>query len=104
MKIKSLVLFLSLVLFGACTQKQSFMNDNNTPKGVAQARALWTEADGSQDEFEQLVADYLCQTDSERFALYESLRRLRYGIRKTVHKRILTSLYMIIIARQTAND
>ena len=76
MKIKPLVLFLSLVLFGACTQKQSFMNDPNTPKGVAQARALWTEADGSQAEFEQLVADYLCQTDSEKLALFESLSRI----------------------------
>ena len=76
MKIKPLVLFLSLVLFGACTQKQSFMNDPNTPKGVAQARALWTEADGSQAEFEQLVADYLCKTDSEKLALFESLSRI----------------------------
>ena len=76
MKIKPLVLFLSLVLFGACTQKQSFMNDPNTPKGVVQARALWTEADGSQAEFEQLVADYLCKNDSEKLALFESLSRI----------------------------
>ena len=42
MKIKPLVLFLSLALFGACTQKQSFMNDTDTPKGVAQGHARWT--------------------------------------------------------------
>ena len=75
MKIKSLVLFLSLALFGACTQKQSFMNDNNTPKGVAQARALWTEQDGTQADFDQLVSDYYCETDSERLALFESISR-----------------------------
>lgn len=76
MKNKSLVLFLSLALFGACTQKQSFMNDNNTPRGVAQARALWTEADGTQAEFEQFVQDYTCQSDSERVQLFESLSRI----------------------------
>ena len=48
----------------------------SAPRGVQQAAALWTAQDGSQADFDQLVADYYCQTDSERLALYESLSRI----------------------------
>ena len=48
----------------------------NQPRGVEQAAALWTAQDGSQQEFEQLVNDYYCTTDSARQALYESLNRI----------------------------
>ncbi len=48
----------------------------NQPRGVEQAAALWTARDGSQQEFEQLVNDYYCTTDSARQALYESLSRI----------------------------
>ena len=48
----------------------------NQPRGVEQAAALWTAQDGSQQEFEQLVNDYYCTTDSARQALYESLSRI----------------------------
>ena len=51
-------------------------SEQSVPRGVEQARALWTEQDGSEAEFEQLVADYYCQTDSERLALFESLSRI----------------------------
>ena len=45
------------------------------PRGVKQAAALWTPQDGTLEEFDQLVNDYYCQTDSERLALFESLSR-----------------------------
>ena len=48
----------------------------NQPRGVEQAATLWTAQDGSQQEFEQLVNDYYCTTDSARQALYESLSRI----------------------------
>ena len=48
----------------------------SAPRGVQQAAALWTAQDGSQADFDQLVADYYCQTDSERLALFESLSRI----------------------------
>ena len=48
----------------------------NQPRGVEQAAELWTAQDGSQQEFEQLVNDYYCTTDSARQALYESLSRI----------------------------
>ena len=51
-------------------------NSMNQPRGVEQAAALWTARDGSQQEFEQLVNDYYCTTDSARQALYESLSRI----------------------------
>ena len=60
--------------------EQSFQMDKKSyesaPRGVQQAAALWTAQDGSQADFDQLVADYYCQTDSERLALYESLSRI----------------------------
>ena len=48
----------------------------SAPRGVQQAAALWTAEDGSQADFDQLVADYYCQTDSERLSLFESLSRI----------------------------
>ena len=60
--------------------EQSFQMDKKSyesaPRGVQQAAALWTAQDGSQADFDQLVANYYCQTDSERLALYESLSRI----------------------------
>ncbi len=60
--------------------EQSFQMDKKSyesaPRSVQQAAALWTAQDGSQADFDQLVADYYCQTDSERLALYESLSRI----------------------------
>ena len=60
--------------------EQSFQMDKkpyeSAPRGVQQAAALWRAEDGSQADFDQLVADYYCQTDSERLALFESLSRI----------------------------
>lgn len=69
-------LFLGLIMLASCTQKMPISSDKSAPLGVQQAAALWTEKDGTQAEFKQLVADHLCQTDSERYALFESLSRI----------------------------
>jgi len=45
-------------------------------RGIAQAAVLWTEQDGTQEEFDRLVEDYFCKTDSERQVLFESLSRI----------------------------
>lgn len=74
MKFKTL--FLGFLVLAACTKQQSMKTDPSMPLGVQQAAALWTEQDGTQADFEQLVADYYCQTDSERLALFESLSRI----------------------------
>ena len=73
-------LLLGCMLFAACTQKSPMKSEQSVPRGVEQARALWTEQDGSEAEFEQLVADYYCQTDSERLALFNSLSRILENI------------------------
>ena len=70
---KGKYLILGCMLLAACTQKSPMKSGENAPLGVQQAWALWTEQDGSRAEFEQLVEDYYCQTDSERQALFESL-------------------------------
>ena len=74
MKFKTL--FLGFLVLAACTKQESMKTDPSMPFGVQQAASLWTEQDGSQADFEQLVADYYCQTDSERLALFESLSRI----------------------------
>ncbi|MBR6492318.1 MAG: hypothetical protein IKT13_00085, partial [Paludibacteraceae bacterium] len=43
---------------------------------MEQAWALWTEEDGSEADFCRLVEEHLCQTDSERVVLFESLSRV----------------------------
>ena len=45
-------------------------------RGVEQAAALWTEADGSAEEFRVFVEENLCKSDSERLVLFESLSRI----------------------------
>ena len=74
MKIK--VFLLSVVMLASCTSKMPVELDETVSRGVSQAHALWTETDGTQAEFEQLVKDYYCETDSERLALYQSLSRI----------------------------
>ena len=63
-------------MLAACSSKTSMKSDKSAPLGVQQAAALWTAEDGSQAEFDQLVADYYCTTDSARQALFESLSRI----------------------------
>ena len=67
---------LGCIMFAACTPKSPIKSEENTPLGVQQAWALWTNEDGSQEEFEQLVESYYCQNDSERQVLFESLSRI----------------------------
>ena len=67
---------LGCIMFAACTQKSPIKSEENTPLGVQQAWTLWTNEDGSQEEFEQLVETYYCQNDSERQVLFESLSRI----------------------------
>lgn len=74
MKVK--YLFLGIIMLASCGQKSPVSTDKNAPLGVQQAAALWTEQDGSQQDFDQLVDQYLCQTDSERIVLFESLSRI----------------------------
>ena len=74
MKVKYLIL--GFIMLASCTQKMSMESEENAPRGVQQAAALWTEQDGTKAEFDQLVADYLCQTDEEKQALFESLSRI----------------------------
>ena len=73
---KSKYLILGFVMMVSCTAKSPMKSDESAPKGIQQAAALWTEEDGSQADFDQMVADYYCQTDSERLVLFESLSRI----------------------------
>ena len=63
-------------MLAACSSKTSMKSYESAPLGVQQAAALWTAEDGSQEVFDQLVADYYCTTDSARQALFESLSRI----------------------------
>ena len=74
MKIK--VFLLSVVMLASCTSKMPMETDETVSRGVTQAASLWTDEDGTQEDFEQLVKDYYCETDSERLALYQSLSRI----------------------------
>ena len=85
MKVQHFIL--GCMILASCTQKSpvslpqkgaihSVSTEENAPLGVQQAAALWTEQDGSQADFDQLVADYYCTSDSERLALFESLSRI----------------------------
>jgi len=74
MKVQHLIL--GCMILASCTQKSPVSTDKSAPLGVQQAAALWTEEDGSQADFDQLVADYYCSSDSERLALFESMSRI----------------------------
>ena len=74
MKVQHFIL--GCMILASCTQKSPVSTDKSSPLGVQQAAALWTEKDGSQADFDQLVADYYCTSDSERLALFESLSRI----------------------------
>jgi len=45
-------------------------------RGIEQAAALWTPADGTPEDFCAFVREHYCATDSERLALFESLSRI----------------------------
>lgn len=69
---------LAMIMSMSCTSKQPVSGDDHSQqgRGVRQAAALWTAADGNEQEFNDLVSENLCATDSERLALFESLSRI----------------------------
>ena len=75
MKKISFWIIVCTALLASC--KRNTLNTmNDQSRGIAQAAALWTNQDGTQADFDQLVADYYCTNDSERVALFESLSRI----------------------------
>lgn len=48
----------------------------DAPRGVAQAAALWTQKDGTDDDFYQFVDENLCKSEEERLVLFESLSKI----------------------------
>ena len=73
-------LILGFIMMVSCTAKSPVLTDQSAPLGVRQAAALWTAEDGSQADFDRLVAENYCTTDSERLALFESLSRIMENI------------------------
>ena len=71
-------IIMTLAVSSCCRKEEQGMNSNLTRKelGVAQARALWTPADGSEADFEQFVEAHYCESDSARLVLFESLSRI----------------------------
>ena len=71
------LLLLPLMFMTACNHSPKHPSvPADAPRGVAQAAALWTEADGTDNDFLQFVEDNLCTSDEERLALFESLSRI----------------------------
>ena len=77
---KGKYLILGFIMMVSCTAKSPVLTDQSAPLGVRQAAALWTAEDGSQADFDRLVAENYCTTDSERLALFESLSRIMENI------------------------
>ena len=77
---KKYIFIFGLMMMVACSPKSPMKSDESAPRGVQQAAALWTANDGTQEEFEQLVDEYLCATDSERVMLFESLSRIMENV------------------------
>ena len=77
---KKNIFIFGLMMMVACSPKSPMESEEMTPRGVKQAEALWTVADGSQEEFEQLVQENLCPSDSERVLLFESLSRIMENV------------------------
>ena len=50
--------------------------DERMERGVKQAAALWTDEDGSAEEFRAFVNTHYAKTEEERTALFESLSRI----------------------------
>ena len=63
----------TLLSLASCSSKSETVMSQS--RGEQQVRALWTEADGTQEELAQFIEANTCATDSERVALFESLSR-----------------------------
>ena len=66
----------------ACTKEKNTLYegiefaDARMERGVKQAAALWTEEDGSAEDFKAFVKANYARTEEERTALFESLSRM----------------------------
>ncbi len=71
---------LGMLMITACSSTNSSSvapaDESARERGIRQAAALWTPADGTEEEFLAFVEANYCATDSERVALYESLSRI----------------------------
>ena len=74
------VLALGMLMITSCSSRpQLVLPEADSPRmlrGIEQAAALWTPADGTPEEFAAFVREHYCATDSERLALFESLSRI----------------------------
>ena len=59
-----------------CSEVQIEFTDERMERGVKQAAALWTDEDGSAEEFRAFVNTHYAKTEEERTALFESLSRI----------------------------
>lgn len=89
---KGKYLILGFIMMVSCTAKSPVLTDQSAPLGVRQAAALWTAEDGSQADFDRLVAENYCTTDSERLALFESLSRIMENISQSADMLIVELL------------
>ncbi len=91
----SLVALTSIVMINACSKAPGIVSESAQKtlqqelleqypsadsallaRGISQAAALWNDADGSEDEFCQLVRDNYCPTPEQRWILFLSLSRV----------------------------
>lgn len=76
---KYIICAVGAMLCLSCTKQQNSMLTDGLEfqsRGIDQAAALWTPEDGSVEDFQALVRENYCQTDSERIVLFESLSRV----------------------------
>lgn len=72
----------AMIMMTGCSKVQSTkyegieFADARMERGVKQAAALWTEEDGSAEDFKAFVEQYYARTQEERDALFESLSRM----------------------------
>ena len=59
--------------------------DARMERGVKQAAALWTEEDGSAEDFKAFVEANYARTEEERTALFESLSRMMEKLNERRH-------------------
>ena len=72
-------LALMLMITSCSTNPKLVLPKADNPRmqrGIEQAAALWTPADGTSEDFAAFVREHYCATDSERLALFESLSRI----------------------------
>lgn len=77
MHYRHFLLLAIIVLVVACTGKPTkVMNVDHLSRGAQQCAALWTEEDGTEDEFLAFVQQYEVQTPEQKEALYHRLSNM----------------------------